>query len=183
MTTLDPAALRDQLATGQVPHLLDVRTPAEFAAGHVPGSENVPLDELRTRREELCRDLPEDTVLVCRSGARATQAERLLAEAGLRARVLGGGIVAWEAAGAPVNRLPGPKVWDLERQVRFVAGGLVVAGLAASLVAPPAALLSAAVGAGLMIAAVTDTCAMGMLLARMPWNRRAGACRAASGEG
>lgn len=173
MSTVDPGTLHEQITTGRPPRLLDVRSPAEFAAGHVPGSQNVPLDELRARRDELCRDLPDGTVLVCRSGARATRAGQLLAEAGYAARVLDGGIVAWEAAGAPVHRPGGRAVWDLERQVRLAAGGLVVTGLAASLVAPPFALLSAGVGAGLMVAAATDTCALGALLARMPWNRRA----------
>ena len=70
-------------------------------------------------------------MLICRSGARAGQAEALLAGTGLaNLHVLDGGITAWQQAGAPVNR--GPARWDLERQVRLVAGGLVLTGILAS---------------------------------------------------
>jgi rhodanese-related sulfurtransferase len=84
-----------------------------------------------------------------------------------------GGTLAWEAAGLPVVR--GQKVISLERQVRIVAGFLVLVGaLLAMTVHPYFAGLSAFVGAGLMFAGITDTCGMGMLLARMPWNQVAG---------
>ena len=62
-------------------------------------------------------------------------------------------------------------IW-LERQVRIAAGSLVVLGaLLGWLVHPAFVGLSAFVGAGLVFAGVTDTCGMGMVLARMPWNR------------
>jgi rhodanese-related sulfurtransferase len=166
---LDAATLRERLAGPEPPRLLDVRTPAEFAAVHIPGSDNVPLDLLREHRDELGRRLG-DVVLVCRSGARAAQAERALAEAGLPGvHVLDGGITAWQASGAPVNR--GRAAWDLERQVRLVAGTLVLAGVLGGLAVPALRWLAAAIGAGLTIAALTNTCAMGMLLARLPFNR------------
>jgi 3-mercaptopyruvate sulfurtransferase SseA len=118
------------------------------------------------------RHLSEDVVLVCRSGARAEQAERALAEAGMpNVHVLDGGILAWEQAGAPVNR--GRARWDIERQVRFVAGSLVLAGMLGSQGVAELKWLSAAVGAGLAFAALTNTCAMGALLARLPFNRGA----------
>ena len=170
---LDVEGLRHWLASADAPRLVDVRTPAEFAAIHVPGSWNVPLDLLREHRDELSRHLERDVVLLCRSGARAGQAEQLLAEAGLpQVHVLDGGVTAWTNAGAPVNR--GADHWDLERQVRLVAGGLVLAGVVTSIVVPPMKWLAGAVGGGLAFAAVTDTCAMGMLLSKMPWNRAAG---------
>ncbi|HEU5027848.1 MAG TPA: rhodanese-like domain-containing protein [Spirillospora sp.] len=166
---LDAATLRERLTSPDPPRLLDVRTPAEFASVHIPGSYNVPLDLLREHRDELGRRLGE-VVLVCRSGARAAQAERALAEAGLPGvHVLDGGITAWQASGAPVNR--GRAAWDLERQVRLVAGTLVLAGVLGGLAVPALRWLAAAIGAGLTIAALTNTCAMGMLLARLPFNR------------
>jgi len=58
-----------------------------------------------------------------------------------------------------------------ERQVRFVAGLIVLTGILLSLISPWFVLLSGFVGAGLMFSAITDTCGMGMMLARMPWNR------------
>ena len=166
---LQTVVLRERLADTGAPLLLDVRTPAEFAAVHIPGSYNVPLDTLREHREELRRHL-DDVVLVCRTGNRATMAEGALAEAGMfNVHVLDGGIAAWQAAGAPVNR--GRARWDLERQVRLVAGTLVLLGVLGGLVVPGLEWLSAAVGAGLVVAAVTNTCMMGMLLARLPFNR------------
>ena len=81
-----------------------------------------------------------------------------------------GGTLAWEQAGLPVVR--GKKAMSLERQVRIAAGSLVVLGTALGAFVHPGFLgLSAFVGAGLVFAGVTDTCGMGMVLARMPWNR------------
>ncbi|NEE10784.1 rhodanese-like domain-containing protein, partial [Streptomyces sp. SID7499] len=113
------------ITNGDGPRLLDVRTAGEFQTGHIPGAYNVPLDTLREHRMELGQHLDEDVVLVCRSGARATQAEEALAEAGLpNLRVLDGGMVAWESSGAPVNR--GEQRWEMERQVRLIAGSVVL---------------------------------------------------------
>ncbi|HEU5155896.1 MAG TPA: rhodanese-like domain-containing protein [Streptosporangiaceae bacterium] len=170
--TLNTAELRDRIADPRAPRMLDVRTPGEFAAVHIPGSYNVPLDTLREHRAELRRRL-DDVVLVCRTGNRAAQAERALAEAGMtNVHVLAGGILAWEAAGGPLNR--GRPRWDLERQVRLVAGALVVAAVAGGLVVPGLWWLAAVVGAGLMVAALTNTCALGAALARLPFNKGPG---------
>jgi rhodanese-related sulfurtransferase len=167
---LDPAALRDITEDGDGPRLLDVRTPGEFRTAHIPGSYNVPLDTLREHRAELLRHLDEDVVLICRSGGRAAQAEQSLAEAGLpNLRILEGGVLAWETAGGPLNR--GPARWDLERQVRLVAGGIVLLSGLAALLVPGLYLIGTAVGAGLAVAALTNTCAMGMLLSKLPYNR------------
>ena len=66
--------------------------------------------------------------------------------------------------------------WALERQVRFVAGLLILLGLALSHVWPLAIVLAWFVPLGLIVAALTDSCMMGMLLAKLPWNRSAPAC-------
>jgi rhodanese-related sulfurtransferase len=172
---VDAWALREQLASDVAPRVLDVRTPAEFETGHIPGSYNVPLDNLREHRGELRRHLDEDVVLVCRSGNRAEQAEKALAEVGLPGlRVLDGGMVAWQSAGAPV--IEGRRTWELERQVRLVAGGIVAASIVGSTVSSRLKWLAGAVGAGLVTAAVTDTCAMRMALSKMPWNRGTATC-------
>lgn len=172
--TIDAPTLADRLGdTGSPdPTLIDVRTPAEFEAGHIPGAVNIPLDELRGQLGELREVLHDhDVVLVCRSGNRAGQAQQALHAAGLTSpTVLSGGIVDWERTGGPVNR--GRQSWELERQVRLAAGSLVAAGVLASTVAPKAKWLSGAIGGGLVFAAVSNTCAMGMALARMPWNKR-----------
>ncbi len=77
---LDPATLRDLTQDGDGPRLLDVRTPGEFRTAHIPGSYNVPLDTLREHRDELLHHLDEDVIRICRSGARAAQAEQALAK-------------------------------------------------------------------------------------------------------
>ncbi len=178
MTTHPPAVplsapeLADQLGRPGAPRVLDVRTPGEFETAHIPGAYNVPLDLLREHRDELLEHLDETVVLVCRSGARASEAERALAEAGLpNVRVLDGGMVAWRTAGGAVNA--GRPRWDLERQVRLVAGAIVLSSIAVSAVAPAARWVAGAVGAGLTVAAVTNTCLMGQLLAKLPYNRSA----------
>lgn len=169
--TLDAAQVREWMAGPTDPRIVDVRTPGEFADVHIPGSYNVPLDLLEEHRRELAEHLDDDVVLVCRSGGRACRAEGALASAGLpNLHVLDGGITAWESAGGDVVR--GEGTWDLERQVRLVAGSIVLTGIVASTVVPQAKWLSAGIGAGLTGAALTDTCAMGMLLSKLPHNRR-----------
>lgn len=169
---VDAAQLRDWLTRPDRPRIVDVRSAAEFAGAHIPTSYNVPLPLLREHREEFLEPLAEQIVLVCRTDNRAGQAEELLAAAGLsRLHVLTGGVTAWEAAGGPINR--GEGRWDLERQVRLVAGGLVAAGVLTSTVAPRAKWLAGFVGGGLMTAALTDSCMMGSLLSRLPYNRDA----------
>ncbi|OII68020.1 rhodanese-like domain-containing protein [Streptomyces sp. CC77] len=167
---LTPTALQQLIDSGRGPRVLDVRTPGEFRTVHIPGSYNVPLDTLREHRAELLTHLDEDVVLVCRSGARAAQAEQALAEAGLpNLWVLDGGMMAWEAGGAPVNR--GEARWDLERQVRLIAGSIVLVTGVVGVFVPGAHLIGTAIGAGLTFAALSNTCAMGMMLAKLPYNR------------
>ena len=172
---LSVQTLQERLSSEDAPRVLDVRTPAEFETAHIPGSYNVPLDNLREHRAELRAHLDEDVVLVCRTGGRAEQAEKALAEVGLPGlRVLEGGMVAWESNGAPVNR--GKQTWELERQVRLVAGSIVLSSVLGSIVIPELKWVAGGIGAGLTFAALSNTCAMGMLLAKMPWNRRGDSC-------
>jgi len=168
--TIDPAQLRSLLRSPRPPRLLDVRTPAEFQTAHIPGSYNVPLDLLREHRDEIVRHVDHAVVLVCRSGQRAAHAEETLRSAGLsNVHILDGGITAWQTKGFDVNR--GAQRWDLERQVRLVAGSVVLAGILGSIAVPKLKWLAAAMGGGLAAAALTNTCAMGMLLSRLPYNR------------
>lgn len=171
---IDPAELRQRLDTEHPPRLLDVRTPAEFAAVHIAGSHNVPLDDVRAHRARLAERLAggPPTVLICRSGQRAGQAECDLAETGLTdVRVLAGGLVAWESVGAPVDR--GPNRWDIERQVRFTAGCLVLLGMLGSLVVPGLQWFAGLIGFALAFTALLGICPMALVLGKMPWNRSA----------
>lgn len=171
-TPLDAAALRDLLDSGTAPRLIDVRTPGEFASVRIPGSWNVPLDLLRAHRADLGARLDPDAVLVCRSGQRAEQAAEALAAAGLPGlRVLHGGIAAWQAEGGTVAT--GRRRWELERQVRLVAGSIVLGSVLASAVVPKAKWVAAGIGGGLTFAALSGTCAMGTALSKLPYNRGA----------
>jgi rhodanese-related sulfurtransferase len=173
--SVDTATLRNLLTTGRGLRILDVRTPGEFETAHIPGAYNVPLDLLREHRTELRAHLDDQVVLVCRSGARATQAGQTLAEAGLpHLKILDGGMLAWQHTGAPVNR--GRTRWDLERQVRLAAGLIVLSSVLGSLLVPGLQWVAALMGAGLTVAALTNTCAIGMLLAKLPYNRGTNSC-------
>ncbi|AQA03898.1 sulfurtransferase [Mycobacterium sp. MS1601] len=164
--------LNDLLESATPPRVLDVRTAGEFEAAHIAGSYNVPLDLLREHRKEIIEHLDEDVVLVCRSGQRAAQAEETLRDAGLpNVHILDGGMVAWEAGGFAVKR--SLQRWDLERQVRLVAGSIVLSSVVASTAVPGLKWVAAALGGGLTFAALTNTCAMGMALAKLPYNRGA----------
>lgn len=158
-------------------HVIDVRTPGEFATRHIPGSYNVPLPDLPEHRAELAA-AGAPVALVCESGHRAGIAERHLRDRGLeRVHVLEGGVAAWEAQGLALERSRAANApWALERQVRLVAGAIVASAVAASVVWQPARFVAGAVGLGLVGAAVTDTCAMGLALSRLPYNRRGPAC-------
>jgi rhodanese-related sulfurtransferase len=155
--------------------MIDVRTPAEFASGHISGSYNVPLPDLAEHRSELTATGAGPVVLICRSGRRADTASDQLRAAGLDdVHVLVGGVQAWETSGRPLLRFEDSRGWTIERQVRFTAGAVVAAATVASIWWAPARFLAGALGLGLVVAAVTDTCAMGNLLARLPFNRRRG---------
>jgi rhodanese-related sulfurtransferase len=152
--------------------LLDVRTPAEFGEVHIEGARLEPLEGLNPQK--LAAEFGDQSVhVICRSGNRAKQAMQKLEAAGCDGAVLlEGGMSRWIAADLPVKR--GEKVMSLERQVRIAAGALVVLGAVLGWVLSNPALhtISAFVGAGLMFAGLTDSCAMGMLIAKMPWNQR-----------
>lgn len=153
--------------------IIDVRSGAEFDAMHIRGSYHVPLAMLSEHTEEFAAKMGTRVVLVCQSGNRAEQARKHLDAVGLAsASVLSGGVPAYAAAGGNVVR--GRGAWALERQVRMTAGTLVLAGvLGSKLISPKLGLLAGGIGAGLTFSAATNSCAMGLMLAKMPWNRSA----------
>lgn len=172
-STLAATALRSMVETNPDSLVVDVRTPGEFETAHIPGAVNIPLDQVDAHLRRIVSDAGGRLILVCQSGGRAQQAATKLASAGLDdVVVLEGGMNSWVAAGGSVER-SGRERWALERQVRLVAGSLVFLSVLASLWVPQAVFVAGAVGAGLMIAALTNTCAMGMLLTRLPYNRGA----------
>jgi rhodanese-related sulfurtransferase len=177
-TTISAEELAKRQGAGEGVHLVDVRTPAEYREVHADIAQNVPLDRLDP--DELMKSRNDSTdqslYMICRSGSRGQQACQKLVAAGYENIVnVKGGTQAWEAAGLPVIR--GQKTISLERQVRIAAGCLVLLGIALAWVHPAFLALSAFVGAGLVFAGITDTCGMGMLLAKMPWNQATTECK------
>lgn len=171
--TITPQELAQLQQSGQSLELIDVRTPVEYRELHVEFARNVPLDQLdpQAMRAERASDADRPLYVICRSGGRGKQACEKLQAAGMTQVVnVEGGTLACETAGLPMVR--GQKAISLERQVRIAAGALVVTGAALGFWVHPYFMgLAAFVGAGLVFAGVTDTCGMGLLLARMPWNQ------------
>ena len=155
--------------------LIDVRTGGEFESSHIPGSYNIPLDNLGEHARDLA-NVDHPVVLVCQSGNRAKDARTKLEQAGKsELLVLDGGMNAWQAAGGEVNE-GSADTWAMDRQVRLVAGSLVLAGILGSLVAPKAKWLAGGVGGGLFFSAVSNTCAMANALGRLPYNQGTASC-------
>ena len=171
MKTISPVELQSILTTHPGAAVIDVRTPVEFAEVHVPQARSVPLDELNPGSLQLPKDQP--VYLLCRSGQRATKAAEKFAKEGFsQPVVIAGGTLAWIDAQLPVER-SAVKVISLERQVRITAGAIVFTGvLLAYFVNFHFIWLSGFIGAGLVFAGITDFCGMGLILAKMPWNRR-----------
>ena len=173
VTAINPQAFAKLCNEGKKIDLIDVRTPVEYREVHVEIARNVPLDQLDPAALMQARNgtANEPLYLICRSGSRGQQACEKFLHAGFSNVVnIEGGTMACVEAGVPVVR--GKKAISLERQVRIAAGLLVVTGSALGYFVHPGWIgLAAFVGAGLTFAGVTDTCGMGMLLARMPWNQ------------
>ncbi len=170
-TSIRAAEVQALISADSNARLLDVRTAGEYQTSHIEGSVNLPLDQLDANTRQIVSGARGPIVLVCQSGGRAEQAHRKLVEAGLTgATVLTGGMNGWTAAGAPVER-SGEERWGLERQVRLVAGSIVLLSVIVSIWVPAVRYVAGAVGAGLVFAAVSNTCTMGMLLAKLPYNR------------
>ncbi|WP_405833350.1 MULTISPECIES: rhodanese-like domain-containing protein [unclassified Streptomyces] len=154
--------------------VLDVRTPGEYAAGHLPGALNIPLDQI-SRALPAIRHAADrgDILVVCASGARSDSVCRTLAEHGVDTATLTGGTGAWAAAGHDLHRAEQASrtTWGMERQVRLTAGALVLAGIGLGLIHPAFQLISAAVAGGLAYSALTNSCGMAAVLAKLPHNR------------
>ena len=143
-----------------------MRSVAEFATGHIPGAVNIPMEQVETR----LADVPTGPlVVVCESGKRAEIVAGWLGD-GSRITLLDGGTKAWRNGGYPLVTCA-PCRWTLERQVRLIAGLLVLGATVLSvLVNAKWVYLATLVGAGLTVAGASNICGMAILLAKMPWN-------------
>jgi rhodanese-related sulfurtransferase len=171
--TISPREANRRLNEGSA-ILIDIREPNEYAREHISGARLVPLGAIDTHDFDRDRAAAKAVIFHCQSGRRtAANAARLLAAGFKEAYALEGGLSGWRAAGLPAH-IDRSQPIDLPRQVQIAAGSLVLGGIVlAALLSPWFALLSAFVGAGLVFAGATGSCAMARLLARMPWNTAA----------
>jgi rhodanese-related sulfurtransferase len=150
--------------------VIDVREYPEFAAGAIAKSRLVPLSTLKRAAENWDRNA--EYIFVCKIGQRSMTAAQQLRAAGFaNVAHLAGGIDAWRAAGLPLDRLA-TNVWSLERQVRAIAGSLVVITAVLGLTVSRWFFAGTIfVGAGLTFAGISNICMMATLLGKMPWNK------------
>jgi phage shock protein E len=100
--TVTPAELQARRESGTAPVVIDVRSAAEFATGHIPGAVNIPFDEVAERISEV--DAPNGVALYCMVGPRARKGEAaLLASGYVSVLHIEGGLAAWKADGLPVE--------------------------------------------------------------------------------
>ncbi|WP_295616375.1 rhodanese-like domain-containing protein [Chamaesiphon sp. GL140_3_metabinner_50] len=171
LQAIDPPSL-DRLLRDRQAILLDVREAGEYASEHITGSVSLPLSTFDP--VAIDRQPDRQVVLYCQSGKRSVRAADRLFEAGWMEVIhLEGGLNAWKTSAYPTHSDERAPI-SLWRQVQIVAGSLVAIGtLCGVLVSPWFLLLSGFVGCGLVFAGISDTCAMGMLLAKLPYNQRA----------
>jgi rhodanese-related sulfurtransferase len=165
---IEPAAANQLIASGQAA-LIDVREEDEYARERIPGATLAPLSRFDPA------SIPADRAVIfhCRTGRRSMDAaQRVAGRSQGDIYNLQGGIVAWRAAGLPIQedrKMPLP----IMRQVQITAGGVVLLGsILAVTVSPWFLLVVGFFGAGLLFAGLTGTCGMASMLAVMPWNRR-----------
>jgi rhodanese-related sulfurtransferase len=139
----------------------------------MPPARLTPLDTLDPSAIAAQRQDGDPLYVICQSGGRAAKACQRLREAGLtEVYNIEGGTAAWERGNLPVERGRSNLI-SLERQVRIIAGSLVLSGsLLAWAVHPSFLAIPTFVGGGLIFAGITDYCGMALVLCKMPWNRR-----------
>ncbi|MBQ7023746.1 MAG: rhodanese-like domain-containing protein [Akkermansia sp.] len=163
--------LQQEQIAGRV-QVVDVRSGGEWRSGHIAGAEHLPLAELEGGQTPASGSRGGALVLVCQSGVRAAKAQLVLKGRGIEADVLEGGMNAWVAAGLPQEQEEGRHGISLMRQVQLIIGCINLVGLWLGLSHSPWWLgIPLFTSIGLLVAGITGTCGLALLLARMPWNR------------
>ncbi|MBT6512657.1 MAG: DUF2892 domain-containing protein [Rhodospirillaceae bacterium] len=150
--------------------LFDIREADEYAREHILGARLAPLSGFNPK------DFPADHDKVglfhCASGNRTAQAATEILQTGFaKVYLIEGGIAGWKKAGLPVNVNKAAPI-SIQRQVQLTAGTMMVLSVVlAAVFSPWFMALGAFVGAGLMFAGASGTCAMATQLSSMPWNR------------
>jgi rhodanese-related sulfurtransferase len=175
--SISPAELAAILGPDTDHELLDVRTPSEYATAHVPGAKLMPLHDLDVQAYLAQHRSGQPIYVLCQAGARAGKAIEQFERAGCGDCVLvEGGTQAWIDAGLPVHR-GARAVLPLMRQVQIVVGSFSASSAILALVLNPwFAIVPFFLGCGLLLAGITGTCGLALMLARMPWNRGQNNC-------
>ena len=175
LETIDVATLEHLRRDDPGIRILDVRSGGEFETVHIPGSYNVPLDTLGEHVADFAA-VESPVVLVCQSGGRATQAHTKLQGAGKSTlHILQGGMNAWMDASGEVTRGTEQR-WAMDRQVRLAAGLIALGGVLVSVLVPKAKWVAGGIAAGLTYSAVSDTCPVTPMFAKLPYNNQTDPC-------
>lgn len=168
---ISPKAALDLISKDPTVRLLDVRSAIEFNGAHIKGSVNIPIDMLSAKLNEISRS-GKTYIILCRTGNRSSMAVAILKRSGVSSvKVMDGGITKWQKDKLPV--IKGAGGISLERQVRIGAGSLVLAGILLGILVNPWFLsISLFVSCGLIYAGLTDNCMMGILLMKLPYNKK-----------
>ena len=151
--------------------LLDVRSPLEFSEVHIKDSINVSIDMLSAKINDLVQS-KQSYIVLCRTGNRSPMAADMLMQSGIHGvKVMQGGMTRWQKEGLPV--IKGEGGISLERQVRLIAGSLVLLGIVLSWFVHWAFIfISVFISCGLIYSGLSDNCLMGMLLMKLPYNKK-----------
>jgi rhodanese-related sulfurtransferase len=151
--------------------LLDVRSALEYNEVHINNSINIPIDMISAKIKELSES-NQAYIVLCRTGNRSPMAADMLLQSGIGSvKVMAGGMMRWQKERLPV--IAGEGGISLERQVRVIAGILVLLGIImAQFVNNAFIWISIWVSCGLIFAGLTNNCLMGMLLMKLPYNKK-----------
>lgn len=170
-TDIEPNELHRRLLNGEALRIIDVRTPREYAACHIPGAENHPLQTLNGQIPGI--EPNEALVVVCQSGHRSSLACQQIQGCHTSVFNLVGGTAGWRAAGLDVELRPRAKL-SLVRQAHLIAGIMLALAFGLSLsVSPNWIYLAGLPMFGLLLDGLTGICPVTLLLRVMPWNASA----------
>ena len=168
---VSPKSAQELVEKDQNVKLLDVRSALEYSDSHIKGSVNIPIDMLTSRLKEL-NESGNSYIVLCRTGNRSPMAADMLIQSGISSvKVMEGGVERWRKERLPI--IKGQGGVSLERQVRLIAGTMVLIGIIlAWLIHWGFIFISVWVACGLIFAGITDSCLMGMLLMKLPYNKK-----------
>ena len=172
MNTISASDFGKLIASGKATHIVDVRTPVEYASVHVEGASLAPLDELDPQKiAAALKPGDTDTIyLLCKGGTRAGKAaEKFRTSGNERVCVVEGGTDACVAAGLPVHR--GKVRIPLDGQVRIAIGALILLGWVGAWWIPLLAYIVPFMGLGLIFSGASGFCGLAIIMAKAPWNK------------